>query len=149
MLIAVCAAALLQLKTIVTGPIAAFIWHHPPRISSLLQQMLTLKSAVRLLGIVWTFAAFGEEVAYRGYLLRRAADVGNWSKTACAFALLWSSILFGFGHYYKGPSGVFESTVSGLILGGAYLGTKRVLWTPILAHGLSDTFAVVATYFRW
>jgi membrane protease YdiL (CAAX protease family) len=98
---------------------------------------------------VWTFAAFGEEVAYRGYLLRRAADLGNWSTTACAFGLLWSSVLFGFGHYYKGPAGILESTVSGLILGGAYLMTKRNLWAAIFAHGLSDTFAAVATYLKW
>lgn len=149
MVIAVCAAALLQLKSFVTEPIGLWIWHRPPQISSVIQSVMTGKAALKLLGLVWTFAAFGEEVAYRGYLLRRAADVGNWSKSACLFALLWSSILFGFGHYYKGPSGVLESTVSGLILGGTYLLTKCNLWASILAHGLSDTFAVVAAYFRW
>jgi membrane protease YdiL (CAAX protease family) len=35
------------------------------------------------LAIVWTFAAFGEEMGYRGYLLTRAADLGN--RTAWAY----------------------------------------------------------------
>jgi membrane protease YdiL (CAAX protease family) len=147
-LIAVCVAALLQLKSVVMESIEIWIWGRPPQISHVFQNIASVKTVLKALGLVWTFAAFGEEVAYRGYLLKRAADVGNWSRTACVFALLWSSTLFGFGHYYKGPSGVLESTVSGLILGSAYLLTKRVLWAPIFAHGLSDTFAVVATYFR-
>lgn len=145
-LTAAAAAVLLQLKSVVTEPIGVWIWHRPPQISGVFHGILSAKDMLKGLGLVWTFAAFGEEVAYRGYLLRRAADVGNWSKAACGFALLWSSVLFGFGHYYKGPSGVLESAVSGLILGGAYLLTKRVLWAPILAHGLSDTFAVVVSY---
>jgi hypothetical protein len=52
---------------------------------------------------VWTFAAFGEEIAYRGYLLVRGTDVGARSKPAWWMSMLFVSILFGFGHYYKGP----------------------------------------------
>jgi len=146
-LLAVAAAVLLQLKSVVTEPIGDWIWHRPQEVSSTLRDISSVKVVVQRLGLVWTFAAFGEEVAYRGYLMRRAGDAFKWSPAGCAFALLWSSILFGFGHYYKGPSGVFESTVSGLVLGAAYLLTRRVLWAPVLAHGLSDTFAVVASYF--
>jgi membrane protease YdiL (CAAX protease family) len=36
-----------------------------------------LKLALLWLLLVWSFAAFGEEIAYRGYLLTRAADVGK------------------------------------------------------------------------
>lgn len=31
----------------------------------------------RWLGIIWTYAAFGEEIGYRGYLLNRVADLGG------------------------------------------------------------------------
>jgi uncharacterized protein len=57
-------------------------------------------------------------------------------------------LLFGFGHFYKGPAGAVQSTVSGLLLGTVYLVTGN-LWAPILAHGLSDAFAVVALYYGW
>ncbi len=106
-------------------------------------------SALRQLGLVWTFAAFGEELGYRGYLLTRAADVGNRSKPAYLIAMLYTAVLFGFGHFYKGPAGVIDSTYSGLVLGGAYLLTGRNLWVSVLAHGLGDTFAVVAVFVGW
>jgi uncharacterized protein len=59
------------------------------------------------------------------------------------------SVLFGFGHYYKGPSGVLDSTYSGLVLGTAYLLSGRNLWAPILAHGISDTLALFVVFMGW
>jgi hypothetical protein len=67
---------------------------------------MSTQKAVLTLGIIWTFAAFGEELGYRGYLLTRAADLGNRSKVAYVISMLGVPVLFGFGHYYKGPSGV-------------------------------------------
>jgi len=58
--------------------------------------------ALRWLAIVWTFAAFGEEISYRGYLTTRAADVGGRSKAAYWVSVLLVSVLFGIGHHYKG-----------------------------------------------
>ena len=148
-IVAICGGVLLQLKDLVTEPLAHLIWHQQEKTSSIItglhrhSPLVTLKA----LAIVWTFAAFGEEFAYRALLLRRTADALNGSRVAYAMAILFSSVLFGFGHFFKGPTGVFDSTVSGLILAAAYLATRRNLWAPVLAHGLSDTFAVVFTYF--
>jgi len=105
--------------------------------------------ALRTLALIWTFAAFGEEMGYRGYLMTRVADVGNRSTIAYFAALIVVSILFGYGHYYKGPAGVIASTVSGLVLGGAYLLSRRNLWVAILAHGFRDTFVVVLALMGW
>jgi membrane protease YdiL (CAAX protease family) len=128
--------------------VGARIWGHPAVGPSVIEKAKTTwKAALMALGIVWTFAAFGEEMGYRGYLMTRAADVGNRSRLAYLAALLASSILFGYGHYYKGAPGILQSTVSGLILGGAYLLSGRNLWVPILGHGCADTIAVVATAF--
>jgi membrane protease YdiL (CAAX protease family) len=44
-----------------------------------------------------TFAAFGEEIGYRGYLLTRAAEAGGRSKAAEWAAVLIVSVLFGYG----------------------------------------------------
>lgn len=102
-------------------------------------------SVVRWLGLVWTFAAFGEETAYRGYLLGRVADLGGGSRAALLCGLAWSSLMFGFGHWYQGPAGVARTAVDGLILGTAYLLSGRNLWVAILAHGFSDTYAIALT----
>ncbi len=63
--------------------------------------------------------------------------------------MLLGAVLFGYGHYYKGPAGMVDSGVAGLILGIAYLAAGRNLWAPILAHGIIDTVGVTALYFGW
>jgi membrane protease YdiL (CAAX protease family) len=40
------------------------------------------------------------------------------------------------------------TVVAAMLLGGVYLLTGN-LWAPILAHGLTDTYAVAASYFGW
>ena len=108
-----------------------------------------LRVALIALLVVWTFAAFGEEIAYRGYLLTRAADLGNRSAAAYWIGIVIVSVLFGYGHYSKGPSGIIDSGVAGLILGAAYMLAGRNLWASILAHGFIDTFGVVDAFFGW
>ena len=108
-----------------------------------------IKIALLALLIVWTFAAFGEEIAYRGYLLTRAADLGNRTTAAYWIGIVVVSILFGYGHYYKGPAGILDSGIAGLILGGAYVVSGRNLWASILAHGFIDTFGVIMVFFGW
>jgi membrane protease YdiL (CAAX protease family) len=99
--------------------------------------------------LVWTFAAFGEEISYRGYLLGRTADVGGRSKAAYGMAVVISAVLFGYGHFYKGPAGIVDSGMAGIILGAVYVLSGRNLWPCILAHGLIDTFGVVCAFFGW
>jgi membrane protease YdiL (CAAX protease family) len=149
--VAFASGALLQLKDFVTEPFAHWLWRQPEKTSSLLADLHQHSGshAALSLAIVWTFAAFGEELAYRALLLRRTADALNGSRTGYVVGVVFSSVLFGFGHFFKGPAGVLDSTVSGLILAAAYMVTRRNLWAPIVAHGLSDTFAVAASYFAW
>ncbi|PYV53532.1 MAG: hypothetical protein DMG91_16830 [Acidobacteria bacterium] len=42
-------------------------------------------------------------------------------------AVIVVAVLFGYGHYYKGPSGIIDSGFAGLILGSAYLLVGRNL----------------------
>lgn len=149
-LIAIAAAALrIALGDLVIDPLTAHFW--PPAVAPEDAEKLTgnLSHAALALGLVWTFAAFGEEIAYRGYLTNRAADVGGRTTSAFWIATVLVSVLFGYGHYYKGPSGIVDSSVAGLILGAAYLLAGRNLWASIFAHGIIDTCAVVLLYFGW
>jgi len=114
---------------VVIQPLATRFWGQPEHVSSLLKTpSFDWKTALRNLAIVWVFAGFGEELGYRGYLLTRAADLGNRSKPAYLAATAYVALLFGFGHFYKGPAGVVDSTCSGLVLGGVYLLSGRNLW---------------------
>jgi membrane protease YdiL (CAAX protease family) len=148
--LALAGAVVLQVGSeFLVEPLAQRIWQQPEQVSSILRSGMSTKQALLSLGIVWTFAAFGEELGYRGYLLTRAADLGNRSKVAYVISMVGVAVLFGFGHYYKGPSGVLDSTYSGLVLGTLFLLSGRNLWAPILAHGLSNTYAVVLVYMGW
>ena len=144
---ALAAAALrISLGELVVGPVTARFF--PPQHTSSVIKSATgnWKAALLSLLLIWTFAAFGEELGYRGYLLTRAADVGGRSQPAYWVGMLFVSVLFGYGHYYKGPAGVIDSGMAGLILGMAYLLSRRNLWVCILAHGFNDTVAVIAWF---
>ncbi len=149
-LIALAAAGLrILLGQFVIEPVTGFFW--PPPTAPALANEITgnAKIALFALLLVWTFAAFGEEIAYRGYLLTRAADIGRRSTIAYWLGIVFVSILFGYGHYYKGPSGIVDSGIAGLILGTAYMLAGRNLWACILTHGFIDTFAVIDAFFGW
>lgn len=143
------AASRIALGEFVIDPLTGRFW--PPAVAPAEAEAITGNIEVALLAllVVWTFAAFGEEIAYRGYLLTRAADLGGRSTAAYWAGMVFVSVLFGYGHYYKGPSGIVDSAVAGLILGAAYMFSGRNLWTCILAHGFIDTFAVVVAFLGW
>src|SRR6266436_2321903 len=145
----VAAAFRIVLGQFVIEPVTGFFWP-PPSAPKLANEISgNVKVALLALLLVWTFAAFGEEIAYRGYLLTRAADVGKRSTTAYWVGIALVSILFGYGHYYKGPSGIIDSGIAGLILGTAYMMAGRNLWACILTHGFIDTFGVIDAFFGW
>ena len=123
------AAAILRivLGDFVIEPLAGRFW--PAIVAPARAHEITgnIKIALLAMLIVWSFAAFGEEISYRGYLLTRAADLGKRSPMAFWVGMILVSILFGYGHYYKGPVGIIDSGVAGLILGTAYMISGRNL----------------------
>jgi membrane protease YdiL (CAAX protease family) len=149
--LAVVAAAILLLGSeLVVEPLVHRSWPEPEHVSNVIESGASgWKQALVSLLIVWTFAAFGEELSYRGYLLTRVADVLGRSNIAYWVGMIFVSLLFGFGHYYKGPTGVLDSTYSGLVLGATYLVAGRNLWAPVLTHGIADTIAVFAVFMGW
>ena len=149
-LIALVAAGVrILLGQFVVEPMTGFFWPAPtaPKLANEIAGNAPM--ALLALLLVWTFAAFGEEIAYRGYLLTRAADIGRRSTMAYWLGIVIVSILFGYGHYYKGPSGIIDSGIAGLILGAAYMVAGRNLWACIFTHGFIDTFGVIDAFFGW
>lgn len=145
--IALAAAAVrIVLDLVLIEPVTAMFW--PPAVEPAGADSVAgnLRIAALALVIVWTFAAFGEEVVYRGYLILRGGEAGGGSAAAYLVAMVLAAILFGYGHYYKGPSGIVSSGIAGLIFGIAYLWSGRNLWTCVLAHGFVDTVAVAWAY---
>ena len=143
------ALAAVVLRLIVSDPIEAVltpIFGAPSTSAIVTSSPHDLRWMITTLALVWTFAAFGEEISYRGYLTLRASDALGGSTAAWIIATVMAAVLFGVGHYYKGPVGIIDSGVAGLILGATYLLSGRCLWTTILAHGLIDTTGVTLLY---
>jgi membrane protease YdiL (CAAX protease family) len=143
----VCAAALrLLLGSFVVEPLAVHFWPPIKAPSGANELRGNLAALAVYLPVVWIFAAFGEEIGYRGFLLNKLADILRRSRAGDVLAVVGSAVLFGYGHYYKGPAGVVDSGIAGLILGAVYLMSGRNLWACVLAHRFIDTFALTAAY---
>jgi hypothetical protein len=133
--------------TYVTTPrISAFFGVEPDN-SGLNAIQGNLTMLMVFLGLSWTLAAFGEEICFRGFLLKRLAQVFGESQAAWWVALILSSVLFGWGHTEQGISGWVQEGLSGFLLGVLFLVFDRNLTVPIIAHGVSNTLAFILIYF--
>ena len=99
--------------------------------------------------VVWTIAAFGEEMVFRGFVLNRTARLFSFSRMGWLASVGFSSLVFGLGHQYQGLSGVILTFLVGLVYCAAYFLSGKCLWTPILIHGLYDTGAFLMIYLGW
>ena len=141
--VALAVAAALQVFSIfVVDPLAIRFTGQTADLSDFQPVVGNMKLAAIYLLVIWSFAAFGEEFAYRGYLLRRTIDALGGSTRGAVAAVLLCGALFGVGHFYQGPVGMIDSTVSGLVFGTLYVKSGGNLWPSMLAHGLTDTLAL-------
>jgi membrane protease YdiL (CAAX protease family) len=98
------------------------------------------------LAVSWTFAAFGEELVYRGYLLNRLGDLTGSTDLGWGISLLAVALLFGLVHAYQGVNGMLLAGFYGLAQGLVYLATRRNLWVGIICHGVTDTVGFILIY---
>lgn len=144
--VGVLAGVLMELFAVyVTTPLISSFFGIEPNYSQFKEIRGNLPLLFIFLGLSWTLAAFGEEICFRGFLMKRLAGFGE-SRVAWVLALLLSSVLFGWGHTEQGVSGWIQEGLSGLILGILFLSAKRNLVVPIIAHGVSNTLAFVLIY---
>jgi len=132
----------------VSQPLLIRLTGKPPDLSDFQDLPGNLKLAALGLVLVWTLAAFGEEMVWRGYLMNRVADVGKRTRLAWIMSLIVVNVAFGFAHSYQGITGIIDEGLMGLLLGLMYLGAGRNLWVPIIAHGVQDTVDLLLIFFN-
>lgn len=98
------------------------------------------------LTVSWTTAGFGEEMIFRGFLMAGLARCFGASKAGWAAAILISSILFGLIHINTGAGAVLITGITGAVLAGIYLLSRRAIWAAYIAHGLTDTVGFLLIY---
>ncbi|WP_432476187.1 CPBP family intramembrane glutamic endopeptidase [Nocardioides sp. GXQ0305] len=100
---------------------------------------------VALLVLSWTLAAFGEELAYRGYLFTRLREAAGDGRVGVLAGVVGSSLLFGLAHAEQGVVGIAVVTVDAVVWSVLRI-HYRTLWASILAHGFNNTIGFV-TFF--
>lgn len=96
----------------------------------------------------WLVGGFAEEFIFRGYLMKRVADVLGGRAVAWAIALVAQAVLFGAMHVYLGGAGIISAAFTAFFFGLFFLIAKRSLWPLVLVHGAWDSLAFVLIYFR-
>jgi hypothetical protein len=92
--------------------------------------------------VVWIFVALLEEVLFRGFLLGEFTRVLGTGLPGLTLSGLLSSVIFGFSHWYQGPSGAISTGVIGMLLAVIFIGSDFNLWLPIFTHGVIDTVGI-------
>lgn len=130
----------------VTTPLIASVTGMPPDVSDLQGVVGNWKLLLILFVVSWVLAAFGEELAFRGYLMNRVADGFGRTRVAWIISLAVVSVFFGVGHGTQGIAGIVQESLSGCWLGVFFLASGRNLTVPIVAHGVSNSLALVLIY---
>jgi uncharacterized protein len=130
----------------ITTPWIASITGTPPDLSDFRDLIGNLQLLLLLLFVSWILAAVGEELAFRGYLMNRFAETLNGTRGAWVASLVLVSIYFGIGHSTQGITGIVQESLSGFWLGVLFLASGRNLTVPIIAHGVSNTLALLLIY---
>lgn len=138
----------------VTMPIANHVSGSRQDVSGFADVEGNLGLLVTLLLLSWTLAAFGEELAYRGFLLTRLHQALGSGRAGMVVSVLVSSLLFGVAHNEQGVVGVAVVSLDAIAFCVLRL-HYGTLWAPVLAHGFINTlgfltfFAIGPVYGFW
>jgi CAAX protease family protein len=142
----VCGLAMEALELFVNQPILVRLTGEQPDLHDFKILTGNLRYTLIALALVWTLAAFGEELVYRGYLMNRVADLGRRTRGAWIVSLILVNVAFGLAHTYQGVTGVAENFIDGALMGIMYLAARRNLAIPIIAHGIQDTVDLLLVF---
>ncbi|HEV2844071.1 MAG TPA: type II CAAX endopeptidase family protein [Thermoanaerobaculia bacterium] len=134
-------------STFVTVPFLSQLTGKPPDLSDFRSTVGNLQLLLFWIALSWVLAAFGEELAFRGYVMNRIADLGQGRRAAWIASLVVTSALFGWAHGGQGLTGMLQEGFAGFLLGLVYLGSGRNLAAPIVAHGVANTMAFILIFF--
>ena len=143
---AICGVAMELLELFVTQPLLIRWTGRAPDLEFFRALRGNVKWTLIALFGIWTLAAFGEEMVYRGYMMNRVAALLRYTRPAWIVSLIAISSVFGGAHIGQGMTGQLENMLAGLLLGGIYLACGRSLAVPIVAHGITDTLDVLLMF---
>jgi len=108
-----------------------------------------LSATLSFLVLIWISAAFGEEIVFRGYLMRQFTKFFGSSKISLAINILLFGFLFGLIHAYQGLSGQIITGIIGMLFAIIFHIRKNDLWFNVALHGFTDSVAAIYIYYGW
>ncbi|QVY66859.1 CPBP family intramembrane glutamic endopeptidase [Polaribacter sp. Q13] len=115
--------------------------------SSMSQLKGNLGNTIIWLLIVWVTAGFGEEIIFRGYLMRQFVKFFGDSKISLAINILIICGFFGYMHMQQGITGQLVVVIIGALLSIIFYIRKYDLWFLIMIHGFFNTLGILSFYF--
>jgi len=106
-------------------------------------------AVLSVIPVIWISAAFGEEIIWRGYLMRQFLRFFGSSSVSIALNILLLGVIFGYMHSYQGITGMIITGIIGMIIGFIYYKRNYDLWFTIAVHGYFDTIALLVLYNGW
>ena len=108
-----------------------------------------LSGILNLLLFMWVAAAFGEEIVFRGYLMRQFTKFFGSSKISLVINILLFGFIFGWVHAYQGITGQIVAGITGMLLAIMFHIRKNDLWFNVAVHGFVDSVAFLFIYYGW
>ncbi len=130
-------------------PSVAYLTEQPINFSVFEPYKGNLSACFSLLILIWISAAFGEEIIFRGYLMRQFTKFFGANRVSMVVNILLFGIVFGFIHSYQGITGQIISGLIGMLYAVIFHIRKNDLWFNIAAHGFFDTVAVLFIFNGW
>ena len=98
------------------------------------------------MAIVWVFAAFGEEILFRGYYMKALAELFGNNNKAWIFSAFITSLYFGISHAYQGITGAVSVFLWSFIISLIFNKNRNNLLLLVLIHGIGDTIGITLIY---
>ncbi len=99
-----------------------------------------------LMVIVWVFAAFGEEILFRGYYMKGLAELFGNDNKAWIISAFITSLYFGISHAYQGITGVVSVFLWSFVISLIFNKNRNNLLLLVLIHGIEDTIGITLIY---
>ncbi len=99
-----------------------------------------------LIVVMWIFAAFGEELLFRGYYMKQFAELFGATDKAWFISAIIISIYFGGSHYYQGPAGMIAVGLVGFCFSMVFYKNRDNLILAVLVHGFYDMIGLTLIY---
>jgi membrane protease YdiL (CAAX protease family) len=145
--LAVVGIVVLQVSGLLLAPLWEWLFGAGRDLSRFSDTGVSPGALAQLLVLNWTFAAFGEELAFRILLLSGIAFVLGNDRKARSMAVILQAMVFGLVHAYQGPAGAAGSTISALVFGALVVVGRGSIWPAALAHGGNNSIGVLRLYF--